>query len=129
MRSLLFVPADSTKKLDKGMASGADVLLVDLEDSIAPAGKAAARASAAAFLKAADPEKRRPRLYVRINGLQTGLTDDDLDAIIPCAPDGVMQPKAEGGSAVIHLDAKLTAREALSGRPDGATTIIAIATE
>ncbi len=129
MRSLLFVPADSARKLDKGMASGADMLIVDLEDSIAPSGKAAARKSAADFLKAAVKEKQRPRLYVRINGLQTGLTDDDLDAIVPCGPDGVMQPKAEGGAAVVHLDAKLTAREALAGRPDGATDIVAIATE
>jgi citrate lyase subunit beta/citryl-CoA lyase len=129
MRSLLFVPADSARKLDKGMASGADMLIVDLEDSIAPSGKAAARASAVAFLKAAVKETQRPRLYVRINGLQTGLTDDDLDAIVRCAPDGVMQPKAEGGAAVVHLDAKLTAREALAGRPDGSTAIVAIATE
>lgn len=129
MRSFLFIPGDSPRKLDKGMGSGADALLIDLEDSIAPPGKAAARATTVAFLKEAMAAKARPRIYVRINGLATGLTDDDLDAVIAARPDGVMFPKAEGGAAVIHCDAKITAREALHGVPDGATDIIAIATE
>ena len=75
------------------------------------------------------PAKQRPRLYVRINGLATGLTDDDLDAVVSGRPDGIMFPKAEGGAAVIHCDAKITAREAIHGLPDGALDIIAIATE
>jgi citrate lyase subunit beta/citryl-CoA lyase len=129
MRSFLFVPGDSPKKLDKGMGSGADALLLDLEDSIAPPNKAAARATTAAFLKEARSAKDRPRLYVRINGLATGLTDDDLDAVVQGQPDGIMFPKAEGGAAVIHCDAKMTAREAVHGLPDGALDIIAIATE
>ena len=65
MRSLLFVPADSAKKLDKAMASGADALIVDLEDSIALDGKARARQSAAAFLKEAMATAARPHLVVR----------------------------------------------------------------
>jgi citrate lyase subunit beta/citryl-CoA lyase len=129
MRSLLFIPGDSPKKLDKGMGSGADALLLDLEDSIAPPTKAAARATTAAFLKEAGSAKNRPRLYVRINGLATGLTDDDLDAVVAGKPDGIMFPKAEGGAAVTHCDAKITAREAIHGLPDGALDIIAIATE
>src|SRR3954466_1707262 len=129
MRSFLFIPGDSPKKLDKGMGSGADALLLDLEDSISPQNKVEARATTLAFLKEAVPVKQRPRIYVRINGLQTGLTDADLDAIVAGQPDGVMFPKAEGGAAVTHCDAKLTAREAIHGLPDGALDIIAIATE
>ena len=129
MRSFLFIPGDSPKKLDKGMQSGADALLLDLEDSIVPPSKASARATTAAFLKEAVGVANRPRLYVRINGLATGLTDDDLDTVVAARPDGIMFPKAEGGAAVIHCDAKITAREAIHGLPDGSLDIIAIATE
>ena len=129
MRSFLFIPGDSPKKLEKGLGSGADALLLDLEDSISPQNKAEARSTTLAFLKEAVPVKSRPRIYVRINGLQTGLTDADLDVIVGGKPDGVMFPKAEGGQAVIHCDAKLTAREAIHGLPDGSLDIIAIATE
>lgn len=129
MRSLLFVPADGGKKLDKAMASGADAVIVDLEDSIAPERKAAARELAAAFLNEAAPQAARPRLLVRINGLQTGLADADLDAVVPARPDVIMLPKAEGGAAIIHAAAKLAAREAVAGLPDGAIGIVAIATE
>jgi citrate lyase subunit beta / citryl-CoA lyase len=129
MRSLLFVPADSAKKLEKGMTSGADALIVDLEDSVALDGKARARQSAAAFLKDAVAAKPRPYLLVRVNGLTTGLTDADLDAIAPAKPDAVMLPKAEGGASVIHADAKLAVREATNDLPDGHIKIVAIATE
>ena len=129
MRSLLFVPADSAKKLDKAMTSGADALIVDLEDSVAPDGKARARDSAAAFLKEAMAAPSRPTLLVRVNGLQTGLTDADLDAVIPAKPDAIMLPKAEGGASVVHADAKIAVREAMAGLPDGHTKIIALATE
>jgi citrate lyase subunit beta/citryl-CoA lyase len=129
MRSLLFVPADSAKKLDRAMTSGADALIVDLEDSIAPDGKARARDSAAAFLKEAAASATRPYLMVRVNGLQTGLTDADLDAVAPARPDAIMLPKAEGGAAVIHADAKLAVREARSGLPGGQIKILPIATE
>ena len=129
MRSFLFIPGDSPRKLEKGMGSGADALLLDLEDSIAPESKAQARATTVAFLNEARNAKDRPRLYVRINGLATGLTDDDLDAVVAGHPDGIMFPKAEGGAAVTHCDAKITAREAIHGLPDGTLDIIAIATE
>jgi hypothetical protein len=82
MRSLLFVPADGGPKLDKALASGADAVIVDLEDSIVPERKPVAREAALAFLKKARPSKQRPRLLVRINGLDTGMTDADLDAIV-----------------------------------------------
>jgi len=129
MRSLLFVPADSAKKLDKAMTSGADALIVDLEDSVAYDGKAAARHSAAAFLKEAATATARPYLVVRVNGLQTGQTDADLDAVVPAKPDAIMLPKAEGGAAVVHADAKLAVREATGGLPDGHVKILALATE
>src|ERR1700687_5662386 len=109
MRSLLFVPADGGSKLDKAMASGADAVIVDLEDSIAPEGKAKARAAALDFLKTAGAAKQRPRLLVRINGLETGMTDADLDAVVPGKPDAILFSKVEGGASVVHLDAKLTA--------------------
>ena len=129
MRSLLFVPADGGSKLDKAMASGADAVIIDLEDSIAPERKAQARAAALEFLKSAGAKKQRPRLLVRINGLDTGMTDADLAAIVPGQPDAIVFPKAEGGSSVVHLDAKLTAREAIAGLPEGSIKILAQAVE
>ena len=129
MRSLLFAPADSDRKLAKAFASSADGVIVDLEDSVAPDGKALARERAAAFLKEMVPARERPRLIVRINSLQSELADADLDAIVPAAPDAVLVPKSEGATSVIHLAAKLTAREAIHGLPDGYIRIIAIATE
>jgi citrate lyase subunit beta/citryl-CoA lyase len=129
MRSFLFVPADGGSKLDKALASGADGVIVDLEDSIAPERKEAARKAAFDFLKSANPKKERPCILVRINGLDTGMTDADLDAIVPGAPDAVLFPKAEGGASVVHLDAKLTAREAVAGLPEGSIKILAQAVE
>ena len=129
MRSLLFVPADSGSKLDKAMACGADAVIVDLEDSIVPERKDAARAAALDFLKRAGSAKQRPRLLVRINGLDTGMTDADLEAIVAGKPDVIVFPKAEGAASVIHLDAKLTAREAIAGVPEGQIKILAQAVE
>jgi citrate lyase subunit beta / citryl-CoA lyase len=129
MRSLLFVPGDSPRKLAKGLESGADALILDLEDSVAGDRKAEARATTLAFLKDAGKADKRPRLLVRVNSLDTGLTDADLDAVVAGRPDAILLPKAEGGPSVIHLDAKLAAREALAGLPDGAIGIMAIATE
>ena len=125
MRSLLFVPADGGSKLEKAVASGADAVIVDLEDSIAPERKDAARVAALDFLKRAGAAKQRPRLLVRINGLDTGMTDADLDAIVTGRPDAIVFPKAEGGASVVHLDAKLTAREAIAGVPEGQIKILA----
>jgi citrate lyase subunit beta / citryl-CoA lyase len=127
MRSLLFVPADAPNKLAKALSCGADAVIIDLEDAIAPERKDAARLAAAAFLAAAPGQ--RPRLIVRVNGLATGLIDADLDAVVPSRPDAIMLPKAEGGASITHVDAKLTAREALHGIAPGAIAIIAIATE
>lgn len=129
MRSLLFVPADGGPKLDKAMASGADAVIIDLEDSITPERKVAARAAALEFLKSTSAKKERSRILVRINGLDTGMTDADLDAIVPGRPDAVVFPKAEGGPSVVQLDGKLAAREAKAGLPKGSIKILAQAVE
>jgi citrate lyase subunit beta / citryl-CoA lyase len=129
MRSLLFVPANGGPKLDKAVASGADAVIIDLEDSIAPERKDTARAAALAFLKRASAASERPRLLVRINELDTGMTDADLDAIVAGTPDAVVLPKAEGAASVVHLDAKLTAREAIAGVSEGHIKILAQAVE
>ena len=129
MRSFLFVPADGGAKLDKALACGADAVILDLEDSITPERKGAAREACLSFLTRVGPQKNRPRLLVRINGLETGMTDADLDVIVAGKPDAIVFPKAEGGASVIHLDAKLTAREAIAGVPEGQIKILAQAVE
>jgi citrate lyase subunit beta/citryl-CoA lyase len=115
--------------MEKGMTSGADALIVDLEDSVGADNKAGARVTAAAFLKETIRQDARPRIYVRVNALDTGLTDDDLDAVVSAKPDGILLPKAEGGASVTHLDAKITAREARAGIDEGHLKILALATE
>jgi citrate lyase subunit beta/citryl-CoA lyase len=129
MRSLLFTPGDDERKLAKALASGADALIVDLEDSVAPAAKPAARATAAAFLATVRALAKRPQLYVRVNALDSGLAEADLDAIMAGAPDGVVLPKCREGADVQRLAAKLAVCEAEHGLADGATRILAIATE
>jgi citrate lyase subunit beta/citryl-CoA lyase len=129
IRSALFVPGDSPAKLAKSLSAGADALILDLEDSVAVERKEGARATTLAFLRDARKNDPRPLLMVRVNALDTGLTDADLDAVVAGRPDAIMLPKAEGGAAVAHLDAKLTAREAIHGLPDGTIRIVAIATE
>lgn len=129
MRSLLFVPADGGSKLDKAFASGADAIIIDLEDSIAPDRKAYARDCAAAFLKSHAAQTLRPRLLVRVNSLATGATDADLDAVVPARPDAILLPKAEGGASLLHAHAKLSAREAIAGLADGEIKILAQAIE
>jgi citrate lyase subunit beta/citryl-CoA lyase len=129
MRSALFVPGDDEKKLAKGLLSGADALIVDLEDSVAHAAKERARGIAAEFLRAAAAQAARPRLFLRVNPLESGLTDLDLDTVMKSAPEGVLLPKSLGGASIQQLGVKLAVREALFGLRDGSTRIIAIATE
>lgn len=128
MRSLLFVPADSEKKLAKAFQAQADCVIVDLEDSVAPENKAVARKIAAAFI---GERRSQPDLviYVRVNDPGSGLIDDDLAALMPAAPDGIMLPKANGAADISHLAAKLRVHEAENGLGDGATHIIPIITE
>jgi citrate lyase subunit beta / citryl-CoA lyase len=121
LRSLLFVPGDRPERMRKALNSGADALILDLEDSVALAGKAAARTEIAAFLKeAADGETL---LFVRVNPLDGGLTDADLDAVVQAGPAGIMLPKAEGAASIKGLD------ERLRQRGDDRALILPIATE
>jgi len=129
MRSALFAPADDERKLAKGLASGADALIIDLEDSVAAAAKQSARATAVEFLRDATAKTSRPRLVVRVNPLDSGFVDADLDAIMPAAPECVMLPKSLDGASVQHLGVKLAVREAQCGLVEGSTRIIALATE
>jgi citrate lyase subunit beta/citryl-CoA lyase len=128
VRSLLFVPGDSEKKLAKALQAGADVLLLDLEDSVGPDRKAEARKIASAFI--GENRKQAPAaLYVRVNDFTTGLTDDDLAAIMPARPAGIMLPKAIGPKDITRLSAKLRVHEAENGIEDGATRIVALIAE
>lgn len=128
MRSYLFVPGDSEKKLAKAVETGADALILDLEDSVAPEAKARAREIVRDFL-ATRRDQASPRLYVRVNALDTGLTDDDLDAIVPGHPAGIVLPKAENGASVGLLDASLTAAEVMAGIESGHSRILPITAE
>jgi citrate lyase subunit beta/citryl-CoA lyase len=114
MRSLLFVPADSEKKLPKALVAGADVVILDLEDSVALADKAKARGLARDIL--ASP-RNSIKLFVRVNALGSGLVADDIAAIAQAKPDGLLLPKSESGADVKRLIA-------VAGLP-----VIAIATE
>ncbi|MDB5741087.1 MAG: citrate lyase [Alphaproteobacteria bacterium] len=102
MRSLLFVPGDRPDRMDKALSCGADALILDLEDSVLPDAKPAARAAVAAFLA----KPRAMPVFVRVNPLGA-ITDEDLTAIVPHRPDGIVLPKAEGGTSVAELDARL----------------------
>ena len=99
LRSLLFVPGDRPERFAKATASGADALILDLEDSVAPEKKPEARAAIAAWLK----DGRTVPCFVRINPLGSGETRADLEAILPAAPDGLVLPKAEGAPSVRAL--------------------------
>lgn len=129
MRSLLFIPADDERKLAKGTGSGADVLLLDLEDAVSAPRKAAARPICAEYIARTRALPERPRLIVRINALDTPYWADDLAGIIPARPDGVMLPKPRGGEDVHTLSVALDHAEQGAGIENGTTKIIAIATE
>ncbi len=126
MRSWLFAPGDSEKKLGKAIASPADIALLDLEDSVSPENKPAARLMVAAQIAASD---NRARLWVRINPISTADCIADLAAIIPAQPGGVFLPKAEGAGDITQLHHYLTALEAANGIAQGGTLIAALVTE
>lgn len=128
-RSYLFIPGDSDKKLAKADGAGADALILDLEDAVAPANKAAARGKVAAFLAERPADKRTCALWVRINPLDTSAALADLAAIVAGAPDGIMLPKANGPADVVKLGHYLDALEAGAGLAPGAIGILPVATE
>jgi citrate lyase subunit beta/citryl-CoA lyase len=126
IRSFLFVPADSERKLARGLESGADALILDLEDSVAAANRPIARKLAREFLDAHGSD--RIARYVRVNPLASGLALDDLAATVAGRPDGILLPKCVPED-VRTLDHYLSAFEKAEGNPVGATRIVAIATE
>jgi len=129
MRSLLFIPADDERKLGKGVTSGADALILDLEDAVSAARKGAARETAAKYIVATRPLKQRPRLYVRINALDTPHWEQDLAGIVGSGPDGILLPKARSGEDVHKLAIALHHAEERAHLPTGTIRITAIATE
>ncbi len=129
MRSYLFVPADSERKLEKSLQSNADCLLIDLEDSVSLSRKESARTLASNFVERQRREKDHTAIVIRINSLASGMTDDDLAAIIPARPDGVLLPKSEHGADVQKLSAMIAVHEAKSGIESGTVGIHALVTE
>lgn len=116
---MLFVPGDRPDRMEKALKSGADALILDLEDAVASGAKPEARKTVAQFLAA----KPAMRLWVRINPLDGGECDKDLQAVLPAHPDGLVLPKAEGGESVADLSHRLTRRGNATAK------ILAIATE
>lgn len=127
MRSLLFVPADDDRKARKALDAGADALIFDLEDSVAPHRKSMARDLAPRFIAAA--RTSGCGIFVRVNALSTGLTSADLDAVVGTGLNGVMLPKAEGVADLETLARELEIREIAHGLPHGSVKIIIVATE
>lgn len=125
-RSWLFAPGDSAKKMGKAADGEADIVLLDLEDSVMPESKSAARESVHAFLAS---RADRHRLWVRINPLSGKDARIDLAAIMPAAPGGIFLPKAEGKADVEALDQMLSELEARHGIASGSTKVAALVTE
>lgn len=127
LRSLLFVPGDSEKKLAKSISTSADALILDLEDSVSHDRTAIARSMVFEFLKA--HSNRTQQLWVRINPLQTPLALHDLVAVMAGKPDGIMLPKPLNAKDAQQLDHCLSALEVREGLELGSTRIIPVATE
>src|ERR1700760_139358 len=125
MRSFLFVPGDSVRKFESARKTAADALILDLEDSIAPASKVGARHITLGMLGQRNPAQK---MYIRVNALDTGLTLGDLAAVMPGRPDGIVLPKCEGAADVNKLALYLDAFEAASHIAHGTTRIVTVAT-
>lgn len=131
IRSLLFVPADSERKMAKAMGSGADIVILDLEDSISVDGKSQAREMARTFLGATLPgwHTGQPRLYVRMNDFSTPFWQADLAALERTLPHGIMLPKARSGEDVHQLSVALGHAEEKAQLKVGVTRILPLVTE
>lgn len=127
-RSWLFAPGDSEKKMTKATEGDADIVIFDLEDAVAEDAKPAAREAICAFLKTRD-NGEHDRLWVRVNPLDGPHTADDLAAIMPARPGGIMLPKSRGRHDVEELDRLLTPLEMELGIEPGSTPVIALVTE
>lgn len=124
-RSFLFVPADSERKLEKAGTCGADALIIDLEDSVAAAARPKARKLAAEFLK----KEYDAKIWVRINPLDSADALEDLKAVMPAAPGGIVLPKPRGAGDTNQLAKLLDVLEQESDLDPGATGILPVATE
>jgi citrate lyase subunit beta/citryl-CoA lyase len=127
LRSLLFVPGDSERKYERAQASGADALILDLEDSVARENKAAARKLVAAMLS--DHTSRDWAFLVRPNPLDTALTMSDLEAVVRPGLDGLVIPKAAGAADVAEIARMLDELEEAAGLTTDSVKLIVIATE
>lgn len=126
-RSLLFVPGDSERKLERSAGSEADLLLIDLEDAVAGDRKPAARTLAAEYL-ARRPKRDRP-LWVRMNPLTTDDALRDLVATVRSQPDGYLVPKVRSANDLRVLDNYLSALEAEAGLAPGGIKLMIVSTE
>jgi len=126
MRSFLFVPGDSPRKFERGSQGPADALILDLEDSVSPDRKAEGRSLTREMLNA---DRRQQKVFVRVNALETGLTLEDLAAVMSGRPNGIVLPKCSSADQVRQLSLYLDAFETASGLGVGSTRIVAIATE
>ena len=129
LRSFLFIPGDSEKKLGKVDGVAADAFIFDLEDAVAVARKPVAREMVPAFIADRPKARRTSQLWVRVNPLDTPWTLDDLAAIVPAAPDGIMLPKVDGPEDVAKVSHYLDALETASGVERGSIQILPVATE
>ncbi|MEO6388355.1 MAG: CoA ester lyase [Croceibacterium sp.] len=129
MRSWLFVPGDSEPKLGKVASCGADVVIVDLEDSVAPPNKPRARMLARQFLGEHPAEGAGFARWVRINPLDTPLWREDLAVVIPGKPAGIMVPKAAGPEQLQALAGELYELEHRNGIPTGTTRFLPLVSE
>lgn len=128
IRSWLFIPGDSDRKLSKADGSNADAIILDLEDSVAPERKRAAREMVRSFLGERPRAQRRTQLWVRINPLDDAALTD-LVSVVGGAPDGIMIPKTNGPEDVVTLGHYLDALEAREGLESGSVRILPVATE
>jgi len=122
-RSFLFVPADSERKLKKAGDVGADALILDLEDAVAPEARVEARQRAAEYIRGKD------NLWVRINPIDTDDAAADLEAIMPAGPSGIVLPKPRSAADAVLLSERLDRLEQQHGIAAGATRIMALCTE
>lgn len=122
LRSLLFVPGDRPERFAKAAASGADAIILDLEDSVSPERKEPARGAIADYLAGT----RAVVTMVRVNPLDGHMTTADIAAIIDARPDAIMLPKAEGAPSIAQLDTILRSASAADA---SLPAILPIATE
>jgi citrate lyase subunit beta/citryl-CoA lyase len=127
LRSLLFVPGDSERKFAKASGSHADALILDLEDAVAPTKKSEARTNIANLID--DGSSRSWAFFVRVNALDTGMTLDDMAAVVKPGLDGLVIPKANSAADVQRIANYLDALEVKAGMAQGTVKLVVVSTE